>query len=164
MKRTYSNFEGRVMAGFGPEDWEQYGAVEYLELLKPLYGLLFTSVPNNTWTKSATQRERNSLLGLHPGLGDLFIVCPGKWVLSAEMKRPKTKQARGTVSPVQKEWLAALSSVPNVEALAFHGAEEFYACMQQLLPGAPEPDRTWQMYRPTAPRKRSKPAVDSLPF
>lgn len=124
----------RVISKFGPEDHEQYAVVQWLEAVAPKYGLLFTSIPNATWTKSIEQRTRNTLLGVRAGLGDLLIVYPGHWVVSLEMKRAKIKgQPRGVLSPEQKRWLEALSTVPGVEAIKCEGAEEAITYLSELL-------------------------------
>lgn len=128
------NLIDRVISKFKPEDREQYAVVQYLDILVIKYGIKYTSIPNSTWTKSVEQRTRNTLLGLHPGLGDLLVVYPGHWVVSIEMKRARIKgEPRGVLSPAQAEWIAALSSVPNVEAYKCEGATEAINLLNELL-------------------------------
>lgn len=128
------NLIDRVIAKFGPEDSEQYTVIQYLDILSMKYPLKYTSIPNSTWTKSIEQRTRNTLLGLRPGLGDLLIAYPGKWVISIEMKRAHIKgQPRGVLSPEQKSWIEVLGSIPNVEAVKCEGASEAINYLNELL-------------------------------
>ena len=127
-----SNLVQRVIDSFGPEDNEQYGFVQYLEIVALKHPIKFTSIPNSTWTKSIMVRVRNTLLGLRPGLCDMLIVYPGRWILFIEMKRLKG----GVLSPEQKLWIEALSSVPNVEALRANGCIEATAILDSLLPSS----------------------------
>ena len=106
------------------ESTEQKTLVAWLEL----QGLLFTAIPNSTYTTSWAVKRRNYEQGLRKGLPDLLIVIPPERavdgtgrVIFCEMKRKKA----GVVSPEQKKWIAALNAVGGtVDAFVAHGADE----------------------------------------
>lgn len=106
------------------ESAEQKTLVAWLEL----QGLLFTAIPNSTYTTSWSVKRRNYEQGLRKGLPDLVIVIPPERavdgtgrVIFCEMKR----QRGGVVSPEQKKWIAALNAVGGtVDAFIAHGADE----------------------------------------
>lgn len=102
---------------------EQIALVEWLEL----QGLRFTAIPNSTYTTSWSQKTKNRRTGLRAGLPDILIlVAPSQAkdnlgrALFVEMKRLKG----GTVSPQQREWIAALNGLqsPSVDSVVAHGA------------------------------------------
>ncbi len=81
-------------------------------------GYKFFRVPNETYTKSWSQKRKNKELGVVRGVPDLFIVAHGR-LMAVEMKRVK-----GSVtSPEQKEWVETLNSV-GVPSKICKGAEE----------------------------------------
>ena len=107
------------------EDEEQITFVQWLELV----GLRFTSIPNSTFTTSWKQKSKNHYTGLRAGFPDLIVLVPPHrardgfgHLLCIEMKR----RQGGTVSAVQKEWIAALNGLDsaNVEAVVAKGANE----------------------------------------
>lgn len=107
------------------EDEEQITFVQWLELV----GLRFTSIPNATFTTSWKQKSKNHYTGLRAGFPDLIVLVPPQrsrdgvgHLLCIEMKR----RQGGTVSSVQKEWIAALNGLnsANVEAVVTKGANE----------------------------------------
>lgn len=107
------------------EDEEQATFVQWLELV----GLRFSSVPNATWTTSWKQKSKNHYTGLRAGFPDLIVLVPPHrardgvgHMLCIEMKR----RQGGTVSAVQKEWIAALNGLDsaNLEAVVTKGATE----------------------------------------
>lgn len=106
------------------ESADQKTLVAWLEL----QGLLFTAVPNSTYTTSWAAKRRNYEQGLRKGLPDLVIVIPPERavdgtgrVIFVELKRVKG----GVVSPEQKKWIAALNAVGGtVDAFVAHGADE----------------------------------------
>lgn len=106
------------------ESVEQKTLVAWLEL----QGLLFTAVPNSTYTTSWAVKRRNYEQGLRKGLPDLLIVIPPERatngsgrVIFCEMKRV----LGGVVSPEQRKWIAALNAVGGtVDAFIAHGADE----------------------------------------
>lgn len=82
----------------------QVALVEYLELLKSQGKvILFTSIPNSTFTKSWSAKVKNTKTGLRPGFPDLVIIFPNG-VLFLELKKEKGS----VVSPYQKAWQEAL--------------------------------------------------------
>lgn len=83
---------------------EQCLVVEYLEILKAQGKVvMYTAIPNSTWTPSWGQKIKNKKAGLNPGFPDLFIIGKKK-IICIEMKRKKN----GVVSSQQKLWLNAL--------------------------------------------------------
>lgn len=120
------------------EDDEQITFVQWLEPV----GLRFTSVPNSTYTKSWKQKSKNYYTGLRAGFPDLVVLIPPArskdglgHFLCIEMKR----RQGGTVSTVQKDWIAAingLSSV-NVEAVVCRGAQEAIDHVNKILKPGP---------------------------
>lgn len=123
------NLIDRVISKFGPEDNEQYAFIQYLDTLAAPYGIVYTSIPNATWTKSIEQRTRNTLLGLRPGLSDVMVVYPGHWIVFVEMKQT----GKSVVSEAQKNWIEILNTIPNVEAHVAKGAEVARAIIEELL-------------------------------
>ncbi len=97
------------------ESEEQKVFVQWLELKK----IKFTSVPNSTWTPSMAQKVKNKAMGLRSGFPDMIVALPN-YLLCIELKRRKG----GVVSQEQKDWIAALNLIPNVEARVCFGADE----------------------------------------
>ena len=96
------------------EHQEQSLLVEYLELLKKQGKvLIYGALPNNTYTKSWSQKRKQTAEGVKKGFPDMVIVFPGK-VLFLEMKRSKG----GVVSPDQWLWLKALADKETQTAVA----------------------------------------------
>lgn len=106
------------------EEVEQRILVQWLELK----GLKFTAIPNSTYTKSWSQKAKNTATGLRPGLPDLLIIVNGSLVF-IEMKRTKG----GVVSQAQKDWIAALNKVSNVQAFICKGAEAAIKVVESYL-------------------------------
>lgn len=116
------------------EDEEQIAFVQWLELV----GLRFSAIPNSTYTKSWKQKTKNRLTGLRAGFPDMVVIIPptrskdsvGRF-LCVEMKRVSL----GTVSQVQKDWIAAINGVdsPSVEARVCKGAHEAIEFVQGYL-------------------------------
>lgn len=101
------------------EKEEQRAFIEWLEVMK-MTGkvLLFTSIPNSTWTSSWSQKIKNKQQGLRRGFPDLVVVTKKK-VLMIEMKRVKGTKPR----PTQVEWLKALNKKKCLSTVAF-GADQ----------------------------------------
>lgn len=98
------------------EDVEQRVFVQWLRL----HNLPHFRVPNETFTKSWAQKNKNKALGVSAGVPDLFVAIPHVGLVGIEMKRTK-----GSVtSQAQKDWLAVLNDLPGVEAHIAKGAEE----------------------------------------
>ena len=115
------------------ERHEQAAFVEWLEL----QGLLFTAIPNSTYTTSFAAKRRNHEQGLRKGLPDLVIVIPPERAASGlgrvvfcELKRRKG----GVVSLEQKNWIASLNAVGGtVDAFVAHGADEAIAEIADII-------------------------------
>lgn len=95
------------------EDEEQSVVVNYLRLK----GIPHFHVPNSTYTKSWSQKRKNTMLGVVPGVPDLFFFVGGR-AYAVEMKRRKM----GVVSSHQKEWLETLNN-NGVKAVIAKGAD-----------------------------------------
>lgn len=93
---------------------EQVAVTNLLEMLKTQGKVVvFSAVPNNTYTKSWKQKLTQKLEGVRSGVPDMIIVLKDK-VLFLEMKRTKG----GTVSDSQKVWLDAVKDKTTVSAVA----------------------------------------------
>lgn len=114
------------------EDWEQTLFVNWLDS----QSYMFTSIPNSTYTRSWSQKNKNKRNGLRPGLPDLVVLLSDK-VVWVEMKRVKG----GAVSKEQKEWIKALNErgTPAAvcrgfeEAKAFIVEQESLACLSKTI-------------------------------
>ena len=113
------------------EEEEQTTFVQWLGVKK----LKFTAIPNSTYTLSWNQKRKNKATGVRKGLPDLLIIIPENTrssnggLIFIEMKRRKG----GVVSPEQKEWIAALNGVMNVEAWVCRGADEAIKTMEKHI-------------------------------
>lgn len=105
------------------EEVEQRIFVQYLELR----GLKFTAIPNSTYTKSWSQKAKNTATGLRPGLPDLIVIVNNQ-VIWFEMKRVKG----GVLSPAQKLWIEALNAA-GTPAYVCAGAEIAIATIEKYL-------------------------------
>ena len=77
--------------------------VEYLEILKAQGKIvMFTAIPNSTWTPSWGQKIKNKKAGLNPGFPDLIILTKKK-AICIEMKVHPNKPSREQI-----EWSHAL--------------------------------------------------------
>lgn len=101
------------------EDQEQEAFVQWLRLK----GYPHFRVPNETYTKSWSQKAKNKKLGVSSGVPDLFVAVPfppphliiahkdrddevrNKTLVAIEMKRKKG----GTTSANQKKWIKTLN-------------------------------------------------------
>jgi len=105
------------------EEQEQTLVVEYLERLKAQGKvILFSAVPNNTYTRSWNQRRKQRAEGVRKGVPDLIIVFSNGKTLFLEMKRAKNSYPR----PEQREWMEALNGTEVVAdwAKGFDEAKE----------------------------------------
>lgn len=107
------------------EDVEQRAFVQWLRA----NNLPHWRTPNETYTKSWAQKNKNKALGVSAGIPDLFIALAGKGLVGVEMKRVKG----GTVSPAQKEWIAILNTIPGVEVHVARGCDEAIKIIQSYL-------------------------------
>ena len=107
---------------------EQTMVVQYLELLKQQGKIIaYCGLPNNTWTKSWSQKRKQTLEGVKKGFPDLVIVTQDN-VLFLEMKRVKG----GVVSPEQKEWIGILKDKETLTAIA-KGFDEARKIIDELV-------------------------------
>ena len=115
------------------EDQEQEAFVQWLRLK----GYLHFRVPNETYTKSWSQKAKNKKLGVSSGVPDLFIAVPfppphliiahkdrddevrNKTLVAIEMKRKKG----GTTSANQKKWIKTLNEA-GIQAVVCKGCDE----------------------------------------
>ena len=98
--------------------------VQWLEL----QGLMFSHVPNETFTKSWKQKTKNKQEGVRKGVPDYIIITP-TGLAFVEMKRTKG----GVISPEQKEWIEELNKLKGVEARVCKGAESAIEFISELL-------------------------------
>lgn len=109
---------------------EQSMVVQYLEILKNQGKILaYCGLPNNLWTKSWSQKRKQTLEGVKKGFPDMVIVTPTK-VLFLEMKRIKG----GVLSPEQKEWIKILPDKTTSSSVA-KGFDEAKIIIDSLLGG-----------------------------
>lgn len=81
--------------------------VEYLDTEQRMGKvLLYTHIPNETFTKSWAVKAKNRIMGVRRGFPDYVVITP-KNAYFIEMKR----QQGGVVSPEQEEWIKALNKV-----------------------------------------------------
>lgn len=96
---------------------------QYLDALK-MQGkiLMYSHIPNETFTKFPSVRLKNKQEGVHTGVPDYIIVTKDK-VMFIELKRLKKYK----VSDDQLEWLKGLANKKTVSAVAIgsRGAEKF---------------------------------------
>lgn len=96
------------------EDMEQAVLVQHLRLRK----LKHFRVPNETYTKSISQRAKNTRLGVVKGVPDIFVIV-GDQLIAIEMKRRKGS----ATTPEQHEWIDALKNA-GVAARICRGYDE----------------------------------------
>lgn len=96
------------------EDEEQAAVVQYCDLKR--YKRF--RVPNETFTKSWAQKNKNKRLGVSSGVPDLFVIVNNR-LIAIEMKRTKGS----TTSLQQKEWITALLK-SGIPAKVCRGADE----------------------------------------
>lgn len=115
------------------EDQEQEAFVQWLRLK----GYPHFRVPNETYTRSWSQKAKNKKLGVSSGVPDLFVAVPfppphliiahkdrddevrNKTLVAIEMKRKKG----GTTSANQKKWIKTLNE-SGVETVVCKGCDE----------------------------------------
>ena len=89
---------------------------EYLDALQRQGRILrYGHIPNETWTKSWSQKIRNKKQGVKKGFPDYMIIFP-KELVFIEMKRAKG----GVTSPEQSAWLNDLMTL-GTTAEVCHG-------------------------------------------
>ena len=115
------------------EDQEQEAFVQWLRLK----GYAHFRVPNETYTKSWSQKAKNKKLGVSSGVPDLFVAVPfppphliiahkdrddevrNKTLVAIEMKRKKG----GVTSENQKKWIKTLNEA-GIQAVVCKGCDE----------------------------------------
>lgn len=110
---------------------EQCALVEWLEIKE----VMFTSIPNSTWTSSWKQKVKNTKSGLRKGLPDMVIYVPTHKsknkkprIIFIEMKRKKGS----ATSPEQKKWMEAFWSV-GIDAAICFGFDDAEKYLSQFL-------------------------------
>lgn len=101
---------------------EQQTFVHYLQLMQNKgFVVKYTAIPNNTWTPSDAQKNKNKELGLRAGFPDLIIVLHCS-VVCVEMKVSPNK-----LTPEQALWGQALNEagVQTVCCYGFEAAKQF---------------------------------------
>lgn len=94
----------------GAEDIEQIKVVNFCRD----NGLPYFHVPNSTYTKFESVKKRNKMMGVSPGVPDLFVLV-GSHTIAIEMK-----SLTGTATKAQKEWINKLSNA-GVPAMVCKG-------------------------------------------
>lgn len=117
------------------ETSETRAVAAYLSLLESQGKVeVYTKTAQETWTRSWSQKTKNRLEGVKPGLPDFLIIFPAKakrdWrLLAIELKRVRG----GKVSQAQTKWIEALSCVPGCDATVCHGFDEAKAVIASYL-------------------------------
>jgi len=92
---------------------------EYLEVLQlQKKVVLFSHIPQETFTKSWVTKNKNKAMGVRAGVPDMVIVFPYK-VLFLELKRLKG----GKVSDAQQAWIDAINNIDRTTAYAQGSAQ-----------------------------------------
>ena len=86
------------------EDNIQINFVVWLENHKSFDQIKFSMIPNDTYTESFNQKNRNKKMGLRAGLPDMFLVVNNHPFFI------EFKTKIGVISPKQKKWHDTLSS------------------------------------------------------
>jgi len=105
------------------EDDECMLLAPYLELLQNQGKIvLYTHIPNETYTTSMKQKTRNKKMGVTRGFPDYIILTKSKGI-AIEMKRSKG----GHLSVEQAQWIEGLKAVGMIGAVCwgFDEAREF---------------------------------------
>lgn len=111
------------------EEEECIPLVQYLEYLKALGNLLlFTHIPNETYTKSWGTKMKNKRMGVRKGFPDYIIILNNQTTIGIEMKRTK-----GSVtSKEQEEWVKGLT-LSGVPTRVCYGFEEAKAFVEEFI-------------------------------
>jgi hypothetical protein len=112
---------------------EQCTLVDYLEILKKQGKVrLFTALPNNTYTKSWSQKRKQTAEGVRKGFPDLCVIIKQRMntdnMIFIEMKRKKG----GILRPEQREWQEAINGTVN-HFFICRGYEEAKKVVDQFI-------------------------------
>ncbi len=96
-----------------------------------VHGLLFYHAPSETGSSPEARRRavRMKQAGTVKGYPDYCVVLPYTGLAFIELKR----QYGSHTSPEQREWIAALNTVPGVQAEICRGAEAAIAFVSRLM-------------------------------
>lgn len=118
----------QVLAKFGAEDREQLRVIRYCDANQiPVF-----HVPNNTYTNHRFAKVKNMLLGVRPGVSDLFVF-PNGYVCAIEMK-----SLTGAPTKAQKEWIAIFNAA-GIPAIVAKGADVAIAFIERVGRGEVDP-------------------------
>lgn len=95
-------------------------------------GLKFTHVPNETGHSPEAKRRaiRMKQQGTSKGFPDYIVLIPTRHALVAvELKRKRGS----SVTPEQREWVAAFSAINGCEGIIAKGADDAIQFIEQLL-------------------------------
>ena len=117
------------------EDKEQMAVIEWAGW-QPLHNASISKIGDyliaipNAGKRSAKHGKREKLMGLKPGVSDLFLAVPrnGKHGLWIEMKKRRESfrgmaEAASAVIPTQRQWLDRMERVDYATAVAYGSAE-----------------------------------------
>jgi len=140
-KRLSKNDLERIEKGLEPIPLEDHEAEVFATWLfavsnRKVVGrpgiVLYTHIPNETRTTMGVAKKLKRQ-GVKKGFPDYAIVVDtldgDRCLLGVELKRIEG----GTVSKEQKDWIAALSSIDNVDATASKGADAAIAYVEQFI-------------------------------
>ena len=88
----------------------------------------FSHIPQETFTRSWSVKNKNKAMGVRSGVPDMLIVYPHT-VLFLELKRLKG----GVVSDSQKHWIESLEKTKKVHARVARGFNEAKKTIDDLL-------------------------------
>lgn len=106
------------------EEVEQANFVQWLEIK----GYKFTAIPNSTYTKSWSQKAKNTRTGLRLGFPDIVVIADNKF-MAIEMKRV---EGGNNGTPAQREWIEALNAA-GIPAKVCKGAAEAIEFVQSVI-------------------------------
>lgn len=113
------------------EDEECYAFVEWLDSKR----LMYTHVPNETYSASWSVKRRNKKLGVSRGVPD-YLVIVNDHLVWIEMKRRDRKPKRGGkggISDEQWRWIDALNRCENTQVYVTYGAKEAIEVIEKYL-------------------------------
>jgi hypothetical protein len=108
------------MKNLTPSEYEECKVfVQYLKLKQASKRvLLYSHIPNETYTTSWNQKIKNKQMGVVPGIPDYLVITRNK-IIFVEMKRVKGNKS----TPAQDVWINTLNSL-GTPAKVCYGADE----------------------------------------